>query len=657
MNDLSRSSVREALAPSAVIENVSPQVDAARFAVKRAVGEEIVVLADCFAHGHERVDCVVRLRGPGDGEWSEVAMEPLGNDRWRARFAVDRVGLWQYGVVCWIDALASWRDEYLRRVDPADLRLAASAGAELIGASAANAREAVRERLAHWARQLREESDPQRLQALALDESLLAQARRHAPRTGAAHSATLPAYVDRERARFSTWYEAFPRSMAAEGGRHGTFDDVIGQLDRIRGLGFDVLYLPPIHPIGRTKRKGRNNATLAEPGDVGSPWAIGAREGGHTAIHPELGTLDDFRRLVAAARERGMEIALDIAFQAAPDHPWVTQHPEWFRRRPDGSIQYAENPPKKYEDIYPIDFASRDWRALWHALRDVFAFWVAQGVEIFRVDNPHTKPFAFWEWVIHEIRRQHPGVIFLAEAFTRPHVMHRLAKLGFTQSYTYFTWRVTKAELTEYFTELALSPTREYFRPNCWPNTPDILPYHLQNAPLEMFRIRLVLAATLAASYGIYAPAYEAGENRPREEHSEEYLASEKYEIKRWDAHAPDSLAPLIGKVNAIRRAHRALQSDWSLAFHPTDNDMLMCYSKRADDDRILVAVNLDPRNTQTGWVNVDLAALGLDPYAAYTVHDLLSGESYPWWGSRNFLLLDPRRAPAHIFGITPGSA
>ncbi len=657
MNDQSRSSVRETLAPSAVIESVAPQVDAGRFAVKRAVGEEIVVVADCFAHGHERVDCVVRYRGPGDAEWTEVAMEPLGNDRWRARFTVDRVGLWQYGVVCWIDHLASWREEYLRRVDPADLRVAAISGAQLVAASAGNAPDNVRAPLEQWAQRLRAETDPERLHELALDESLLECARRHAPRAGAAQSLTYPAYVDRERARFSTWYEVFPRSLSAAPGQHGTFDDVIRHLDRIKGLGFDVVYLPPIHPIGRTKRKGRNNATVAEPGDVGSPWAIGAREGGHTAIHPDLGTLDDFRRLVGEAKRRGMEIALDIAFQAAPDHPWVTQHPEWFRRRPDGTIQYAENPPKKYEDIYPIDFESRDWRGLWHALRDVFLFWAAQGVEIFRVDNPHTKPFAFWEWVIHEVRRQHPGTIFLAEAFTRPRVMHRLAKLGFTQSYTYFTWRLTKAELTEYFTELALAPAREYFRPNCWPNTPDILPYHLQKAPPEMFRIRLVLAATLAANYGIYGPAYEAAENRNRDADSEEYLASEKYEIKRWDLDAPHSLAPLIGKVNAIRKAHAALQSDWSLAFHPTDNEQLLCYSKRAGEDRVLVAVNLDPRFTQSGWVNVDLAALGLDPYAAYTVHDLLSGESYPWWGSRNFLMLDPHRTPAHIFSVTPGSA
>jgi starch synthase (maltosyl-transferring) len=339
----------------------------------------------------------------------------------------------------------------------------------------------------------------------------------------------------------------------------------------------------------------------------------------------------------------------------APDHPWVTQHPEWFRRRPDGSVQFAENPPKKYEDIYPIDFETRDWRALWQTLREVIEFWIGEGVEIFRIDNPHTKPYAFWEWLIAGVRREHPRVVFLAEAFTRPRVMHRLAKLGFTQSYTYFTWRETKAELTEYFTELTQTPAREYFRPNCWPNTPDILPQHLRNAPREMFAIRYVLAATLAANCGIYGPAYELGVNAPRDDVSEEYAASEKYEIKRWDVESPASLAPLIGRVNAIRRAHPAMQSDWSLAFHAIDNDMLMCYSKRAGDDRILVAVNLDPTNAQSGWADVDLAALGIEDFGPYTVHDLLTGESYPWWGTRNFLMLDPRRNPAHVFSVTPG--
>jgi starch synthase (maltosyl-transferring) len=655
VNDLSRASVRETLAPSAIVENVSPQVDGGRFAIKRTVGEEIEVTADCFAHGHERVACEVRYKGPGDALWSGVRMEALGNDRWSARFAVDRIGAWQYGVVCWIDHIATWREGFLRRVEAEDVRVAARAGAELLAASIANADGPAREALIRWARTLREEEDPARLHSAAMDDALLALARQHAPRSGSAQSVSFPVFVDRERARFGSWYECFPRSLAAEPGRHGTLADVERNLDRVQAMGFDVLYLPPIHPIGRTKRKGRNNSPTAEAGDVGSPWGIGAREGGHTAIHPDLGTHEDFRSLVRALRSRDMEIALDVAFQVAPDHPWVTQHPEWFRRRPDGSVQFAENPPKKYEDIYPIDFDTRDWRGLWQALRDVVEFWIGEGVEIFRVDNPHTKPFVFWEWLIAGVRREHPRVIFLAEAFTRPRVMHRLAKLGFTQSYTYFTWRTTKAELTEYFTELALSPSREYFRPNCWPNTPDILPHHLRNAPREMFAIRLVLAATLAASYGIYGPAFELAENRPRDDASEEYLESEKYEVKRWNADHPASLAPLVSKVNAVRHAHPALQSDWSLAFHPTDNEQLLCYSKRAGDDRILVAVNLDPANVQSGWVSIDLAELGIAEFGPYAAEDLLTGERYPWWGPRNFLMLDPRRGPAHVFCVTPG--
>jgi starch synthase (maltosyl-transferring) len=656
VNDQSRPSVRETLAPFAVVESVAPSVDGGRFAIKRTLGEEIAVEADCFAHGHEHVACEVRYRGPGDTAWKTVAMEPLGNDRWSARFTVDRLGMWQYAVACWVDPLATWRDEFVRRTDPQDLRLHAIMGADLVEASLAGLADAAREDLAQWARRLREERDPERLHALALDASRFELARMHAPRAGAAQSASFPAWVDRERARFGSWYEAFPRSMSAETGRQGTLADVERNLDRIRGMGFDVLYLPPIHPIGRTRRKGRNNATVSEPLDVGSPWAIGAREGGHTAIHPELGTHEDFRRLVAAARERGMEIALDIAFQVAPDHPWVTQHPDWFKRRPDGSVQFAENPPKKYEDIYPIDFETRDWRALWQTLREVIGFWIGEGVEIFRVDNPHTKPFAFWEWLIAAVHREHPRAIFLAEAFTRPRVMHRLAKLGFTQSYTYFTWRATRLELTEYFTELARSASREYFRPNCWPNTPDILPRYLRYAPPEAFAIRLVLAATLAANYGIYGPAFELAENRPRDEPSEEYLASEKYEVKRWPVDRAGSLAPLVARVNAIRHEHAALQSDWSLAFHGTDNDMLLCYSKRAGDDVILACVNLDPHNVQSGWLDANLAALGIPDYGPWTAHDLLTGERYPWWGSRNFVMLDPRRQPAHVFAVSPGA-
>ena len=651
MNDR-RSGTLIETAPYAVVENVRPQVDGGRFAVKRVIGESVVVTADAFSHGHERVACVLRYR-PWQGDWSEAGMEALGNDRWKASFLVDAIGRWEYAVACWPDHVESWRESFARRLDPEDVVLAARAGAELVAACAVNATGTEREMLARLAATLSGERDVARLRAAAEDETTFAIARRHAPRAGGCESVALTVVVERERARFSTWYELFPRSTSPEPGKHGTFADLEERFDAIAAMGFDVVYLPPIHPIGREKRKGRNNTPAAGPGDVGSPWGIGAAEGGHTAIHPALGTAADFRHVLRSARLRGMEIALDIAFQCAPDHPWVREHPEWFRKRPDGTIQYAENPPKKYEDIYPIDFETRDWRALWQALRDVVAYWGREGVEIFRVDNPHTKPFAFWEWLIAEIRAEFPRAIFLSEAFTRPRAMHRLAKLGFSQSYTYFTWRVTGAELTEYFTELAQDDSREYFRPNCWPNTPDILPYHLQGAPLAAFRIRAVLAATLAANYGMYGPAFELGENRPRDPgESEEYLDSEKYEIKRWDFSRAESLVALVTRLNAIRKAHAALKSDWSLAFHPTDNPQLLCYSKRAGADRVLVAVNLDPQAVQAGWVELDLEALGLEPGQAFTVADELSGASYPWRGARNFVMLDPQRASAHVFSI-----
>ncbi|HET9580035.1 MAG TPA: alpha-1,4-glucan--maltose-1-phosphate maltosyltransferase [Usitatibacter sp.] len=646
--------VREAPPAATVIEDVLPQVDGGRFAIKRVAGEDVVVTASCFAHGHELVACAVRYRGPGDTAWREMPMEPLGNDAWRAEFCVDRVGRWEYCIACWIDRLTHWRDDFARRVDADDLRLAARVGAELVARASALCSREDCEKLDPWSRILREETDIERLRAVALDESLFALALANAPRDNLSMSRVLGIWVDRERARFSAWYELFPRSCNPNPGVHGTFADVDERLDSIASMGFDVLYLPPIHPIGYEKRKGKNNATASEPGDVGSPWAIGSREGGHTAVHPALGTLQDFRHLVMAARARGMEIALDIAFQCAPDHPWVGEHPEWFRHRPDGTIQYAENPPKKYQDIYPLDFDSRDWWGLWQALRDVMLFWVREGVHVFRVDNPHTKPFPFWEWVIGEVRRAHPDAIFLSEAFTRPHVMHRLAKLGFTQSYTYFTWRSSKWELTQYFTELARHPSREYFRPNCWPNTPDILAAQLRNAPLSSFRIRFVLAATLAASYGIYGPAFELGENRPRDEQTEEYLDSEKYQLRHWHVTRGDSLAPLMARVNRFRRAHPALQSDWSLAFHAADNEAIICYSKRAGDDRVIVVVNLDWYQAQGAWIHLDMDALDLDPDTPYTVRDELTGESYRWHGAHNYVILDPSRTPGHILSVAP---
>ncbi|MBI4543717.1 MAG: alpha-1,4-glucan--maltose-1-phosphate maltosyltransferase [Gemmatimonadetes bacterium] len=460
--------------------------------------------------------------------------------------------------------------------------------------------------------------------------------------------------VDRERARFSAWYELFPRSCSPGPGRHGTFRDCEAWLPYVAGMGFDVLYFPPIHPIGRTYRKGQNNAPQADPEDVGSPWGIGAAEGGHTALHPELGTLEDFRRLVERAAEHGLEIALDLAFHASPDHPWVREHPEWFRRRPDGTVQYAENPPKKYQDIYPFDFECQDAPALWGALEGVVDFWLEQGVRIFRVDNPHTKPFAFWEWLIAEVKARHPEVIFLSEAFTRPKVMFRLAKLGFTQSYTYFAWRNTRWELVEYFTELTQTAVREYFRPNLWPNTPDILNEYLQTGGRPAFVARLVLAATLGASYSIYGPAFELLERRPREPGSEEYPDSEKYELKAWDVNRPDSLKDLITRVNRIRRENPALQSDRGLSFHRVDNEQLVAYSKQTADgsNLILAVVNLDPFHTQAGVLELPIQELGLPADEPYLVHDLLTGARYYWHGPRNYVELRPEAVPAHVFRV-----
>ncbi|MCA9227713.1 MAG: alpha-1,4-glucan--maltose-1-phosphate maltosyltransferase, partial [Planctomycetales bacterium] len=460
--------------------------------------------------------------------------------------------------------------------------------------------------------------------------------------------------VDRERARFSSWYEMFPRSAADEPGRHGTFQDVIKRLPYVSSMGFNVLYLPPIHPIGQAHRKGRNNSPVAQPGDVGSPWGIGGPEGGHKAVHPQLGTLEDFDQLVLAARQLGIEIALDIAFQCSPDHPYVKEHPQWFRHRPDGTIQYAENPPKKYEDIYPFDFETDDWQALWQELKSVFVFWIERGVRIFRVDNPHTKPFPFWEWVIGELKRDWPDVLFLAEAFTRPKIMYRLAKLGFSQSYTYFSWRNTSEELREYLTELTTTEAAEFFRPNFWPNTPDILTEYLQVGGRPAFIGRLVLAATLSSNFGIYGPAYEHSVNSPRHSGSEEYLDSEKYEVKHYDLRRQDSLASLIGRVNRIRREHRALQTNEGLQFHTVDNQKILCFTKATEDksELLMMVVNLDPHHTQSGWVELPLADFGLSDDHPYQLHDLLTDARYLWYGSRNYVELNPHVVPAHIFRV-----
>ncbi|HVM41106.1 MAG TPA: alpha-1,4-glucan--maltose-1-phosphate maltosyltransferase, partial [Acidimicrobiia bacterium] len=527
----------------AIIEGVTPQVDGGRFPAKRVLGDEVVVEADVFTDGHDALMVRLLHAGDRDAAWTAVPMRPLGNDRWEGRFRVPELGRYRYTVEAWVDRFATWRRDLDKRVDAKqDVHVDLLVGAQLVAEAARRAADEDAVALERFAGVLGdEEVDPRVRIPEALSKALVTLMERHPDRS---HATRFPKelllVVDPPRARSSAWYEMFPRSASPVAGRHGTFADVEARLDRVAAMGFDVLYLPPIHPIGTTHRKGRNNAPAAEPGDVGSPWAIGSEDGGHKAVNPELGTLDDFRRLVASAGKQGIEVALDIAFQCSPDHPYVKEHPEWFRWRPDGTIQYAENPPKKYEDIYPFDFETESWPELWEELKSVFEFWVEQGVHIFRVDNPHTKPFAFWEWCIAELKGQHPDLVFLSEAFTRPRVMERLAKLGFTQSYTYFAWRNTKWELTEYFTELNRAPLRDYFRPNAWPNTPDILTEHLQHDGRPAFQTRLVLAATLAANYGIYGPAYELMEHVPREPGSEEYRDSEKYQLRHWDLDRPD---------------------------------------------------------------------------------------------------------------------
>lgn len=644
----------------AVVDKVLPVVDGGRFAAKRVAGERIDIEAHVFTDGHDVPRVMLQWWKEGSTRRTELPMKLKWNDEWHAHFVAPSPGRYWYTVVAWVDVFESWHHELERRVEPEDIRIAARVGAHEIAAAATRASGSDREELAEWALALeRGAADPAldavALKELALDEEHAATARRHPDRRLETRFPTdLPLLVERLRARFSTWYELFPRSAGDEPGRHGTLRDVAARLPLIAGMGFDIVYMPPIHPIGRMQRKGRNNALSTEPGDVGSPWAIGAEEGGHKSILPELGTLADFQALVADAASMGIEVAMDIAFQCAPDHPYVKEHPQWFRWRPDGTVQYAENPPKKYQDIYPFNFESEDWQGLWSELKSVLDFWVAQGVKVFRVDNPHTKSFAFWEWAINEVKRAHPEVIFLAEAFTRPKVMHRLAKLGYSQSYTYFTWRNSKEELTEYFTELTQAPGVDYFRPNVWPNTPDILHAALQGGQEAVFKSRLVLAATLAASYGMYGPAYELFEHKPRGPASEEYLDSEKYQLRHWDWDLDAGLRPLIRRVNEIRHHNAALQDNRSLKFLDIGNDHLIAYMKQTEDGSnvIVTVVNLDPWNAQSGWLALDPRDLGLDDDKPFQMHDLLTDQRFVWRGRHHYILLDPHRLPAHIMVV-----
>lgn len=636
-----------------VIEDVQPRVDDGRFPIKRVVGETVTVSAAAFADGHEQLRVVAEYRPDGEAQWTPLEMNAAGNDRWRASFQVKTLGGYRFRVLGWVDRFRTWRHDFRRREAPGDIDVALQVGAGLVAEAAGSAPEAARAPLQRYAERLT--ADRAKGTTAALEEELLMLMDRYGPRPFVTVSEQLGhVVVEPERAGFSSWYEFFPRSVLGTAQEHGDLRSAAERLPYVAEMGFDIVYLPPIHPIGRTKRKGRNNALVAGPADPGSPWAIGAEEGGHKSVHPDLGDLDDFRHFRERAEALGIEVALDVAFQCSPDHPYVADHPQWFAHRPDGSIQYAENPPKRYEDIYPFDFESDQWERLWQELLSVVTFWVEQGVRVFRIDNPHTKPFAFWEWLIGEVKRVHPEVLFLAEAFARPRVLHRLAKLGFSQSYTYFTWRNTKDEIQQYIEELHLGDGAEYLRPNFWPNTPDILPEYLQFGGRAAFMARATLAATLSGCYGVYGPAFELLEDRPRSPGSEEYLDSEKYQVRAWPLERPDSLSAYLGRLNRIRRENPALRQARNVRFLTVDNPELVAYARWSDsgENILLAVVNIDPHHRQSGWLQVPVSDFGVSGGQPYQVHDLISGRHFLWQGESNYVEVDPGSAPAHLFRL-----
>jgi starch synthase (maltosyl-transferring) len=650
-----------------VIEEIQPSVNDGHYPAKRILGDAIEVTAAIFGDGHDHIAARLLYRHTSQRKWQSTNFAALTNDLWSATFTADKLGPWHFTIEAWIDHFDTWVHDLAKRLaaqetSAQDIPLALRIGANHLDAAASRAKGADAKKLSTAAAHLCALAD-KNLPAYddPLTPALIALVAKYPDFSFATrHIPEMPLWVDRERARFSTWYELFPRSASTIPGRHGTLRDVAARVPDIATMGFDVLYMPPIHPIGHAFRKGRNNTTTPAPGDVGSPWAIGSAEGGHTAILPELGTFEDFDALVATAQSHQIDIALDIAFQCSPDHPWVKEHPTWFSHRPDGTIQYAENPPKKYQDIYPLNFESADWRGLWDALFGVFKFWLDRGVRVFRVDNPHTKALPFWDWCIAEVLRLAPDAIFLAEAFTRPHVMYSLAKGGFTQSYTYFAWRNTKADLQAYFEEICNPPVSDFFRPNVWPNTPDILHAQFQVVPLferrAIFQQRVILAATLSSNYGIYGPAYELLEGHPAKPapgktSSEEYLDSEKYQLRIWDRDNPNSIAPLIMRLNQIRRDNPALQRNENLVFHTIPNDNLLAYSKSDGANTILTIVNLDPLNELGGWLDLTMPALNLPWTGPFDVEDLLTGTIYHWKDQQNYVAIKPSTT-AHIFRI-----
>jgi starch synthase (maltosyl-transferring) len=637
-----------------VIDYVGPQVDCGRFPIKRAAGESVTVVAHAFADGHDQIQVELLYRKDGQENWTVRAMACQINDEWSGSFTVTEPGNYRYTVRGWMDPFGTWQSDLRKKLEAGqNVAVELRMGAALLGPIAQRAEPAEVEKLERWATLLESPGNTTRAVEIALGPEMTEIVRKYPDRSRAAtYDRELAVAVDRPKALFSTWYELFPRSFGRPG-THGTFRDCERLLPDLAALGFDVLYLPPIHPIGVTNRKGRNNSIQVGPADPGSPWAIGSAAGGHKAIHPQLGSFDDFQHFLGQAAAHGLEVALDLAFQCSPDHPYVAQHPEWFRWRPDGSVQFAENPPKKYEDILPLNFETEHWRALWEELKSVVQFWIGQGIRIFRVDNPHTKPFRFWQWLLGEIRAESPEVIFLSEAFTRPKVMEYLAKVGFNQSYTYFTWRNTKWELEQYIRELTQTNVGEYLRPNFWPNTPDILAESLQFGGRPAFVIRLILAATLSASYGIYGPAYELCVSRALEG-KEEYLNSEKYEIKQWDLNAPGNIRAVIERVNRIRRQNPALQSTRNVELYPIDNEAMLCYGKMTEDKSniTVMVVNLDPHHRQSGWLRLPLPEWEIDGRQPFLAHDLLTDDKYIWQGETNYVELDPQVMPAHILRL-----
>ncbi len=643
-----------------VIENISPQLDEGRHAIKRAEGQDLTVEADIFKEGHDVVVALLKWRRIGENTWKETPMAPLINDRWTGIFAVGEMGAWEYTIEAWGDTFRSWQEEIRKKFAGGlrDLGSESLEGAALVTEAALRAGKSPDAKaLKGFAAEL-QKADAEAVNTLAADLNLAALMAVWPDRSLATtHKPALPLWVDRERAAFAAWYEFFPRSAEGKADSGSTFRDCIGRVDDAKAMGFDVIYFPPIHPIGVSNRKGRNNSLNCEPGEPGVPYAIGNNKqgvngGGHKDVAPELGTLEDFQWLVTEIKKRGMEVALDFAINCSPDHPYVEAHPEWFFKRPDGTIKYAENPPKKYQDVYPLNFHNPNWKELWSELRDVIAFWCDLGVKTFRVDNPHTKPVAFWEWMIDEILKKYPDAVFLSEAFTRPKMMQTLAKAGFTQSYTYFTWRNTKFELTEYLTELTQTEMKDYFRANFFTNTPDILPEYLQRSGRPGFLIRAFLAATLSPVYGIYS-GFELCESTPLPG-KEEYLDSEKYQFKGRDWNAPGNIKEYITRLNAVRQENRALQEYANLRFHLAENESILFYSKTtsAGDNSLLFAVTVDPYNPQTAFVNVPLAQFGIGEKETYQVEDLLTGERFFWTGPRNFVSLNPHTRPAHLLRV-----